>query len=552
MVAALQPWKAQREWETAGALGHPRLPATRHGFWQRAVPGSTGTGGVAGFGRNRTIVAQRLLHCNINARIACRGVNVRVGTPLLSRIHPHRAHALKARKFQGILVIRLPACLAAALAPVLSLTLVLVAITGCGSGAVSAPATTPTPTAISILPATATLYSGLPTTFSISGGNGAYILASTDQAAVPLGGSTTATSLTVIPGAVATDTPVTLTVRDTLGSQATATLTVKPRTISNVITVTPSATQAAACGTAVCSGGDANVTVVLTQNGVPLSNRDVRFDVVSGDFRIITSAPGLPEATSLSGTTRTDATGAATIRVRALTDATAQTALLQVTDISGGNTLRASFSIYPVSSAPLSAAPATVQFVGPNAASCATSGNRADVIVFGGRAPYQITQPASFQVSPTTLTASGQRFTVSPNGNCSAAAPIGIVDANGASVSVSVSNVAGTTTVTTSPLAVSPAEVTLDSCNTIAQIAIAGGRGAGTYFAVSGNNAVKVAVSSDTATNSGTARISRDVATPPPGSSIPSPVTVSISDGQTVQDVTVNLVGQGAGKCPLP
>src|SRR6185503_214050 len=101
-------------------------------------------------------------------------------------------------------------------------------------------------------------------------------------------------AFTVVPNQVAADTPVTLTVTDTAGSApATATLTVKPRTVSNVVTVTPSASQSAACGTAVCSGGDAEVKVVLSQAGVPLVGRTVQFDVVSGDIRIIVSPPGV-------------------------------------------------------------------------------------------------------------------------------------------------------------------------------------------------------------------------------------------------------------------
>jgi hypothetical protein len=107
----------------------------------------------------------------------------------------------------------------------------------CGSGAVSGPAPVNDPTRITILPATATLYSGAPTTFVISGGTGSYIVSSSNQAVIPVSGSVTTGTLILVPNPVIADTPVTLTVRDTGTTPlATATLTVpreppsKPRT----------------------------------------------------------------------------------------------------------------------------------------------------------------------------------------------------------------------------------------------------------------------------------------------------------------------------------
>src|SRR5206468_7535006 len=97
--------------------------------------------------------------------------------------------------------------------------------------------------------------------------------------------------------------------------------------------------------------GDAEVRVTLTQNGVPLAGRPVRFDVVSGDVRIITSPAGSPETLGTSGTTTTDSSGTARMRVRVLTDAPAQTALIQVTDLSSGFVQTASISIAPSSNA---------------------------------------------------------------------------------------------------------------------------------------------------------------------------------------------------------
>jgi hypothetical protein len=414
----------------------------------------------------------------------------------------------------------------------------------CGSGAVTDNTVT-APTAITILPSSATLYSGLPTTFSWSGGNGSYIVASSDQATIPVGGSTTATTLTVIPAPVNADTQVTLTIRDTAGSQSTAALTVKPSTISNVVTVTPSPTQAAACGTALCSGGDAEVRTTLVQNGVPLSNRDVRFDVISGDVRFIVGAAGTAELLATSTTARTDSAGTASVRIRAFTDAAAQTALLQITDVAGGFSQRASVAIYPVSASPLVAAPSTIQFVGENSAACAI-GRSADVIIFGGRPPYLVSQPPGFSVFPTTVLGSGQRFTVAANGTCISAQPISVVDTNGATAVVTVSNVVGPITVTPPTFAAAPTAVTLDSCTDVANIALVGGTG--TYFAASGSGALTASASG----NTGTIRRTGGTTTPPTsttGTPPTPPLNVAFSDGRTSVTVQVSI-GAGASACP--
>jgi hypothetical protein len=316
---------------------------------------------------------------------------------------------------------------------------------------------------------------------------------------------------------------------------------VKPRSVSNTVTITPSASQSAACGSAICSGGDAEVKVFLAIGGVPLRAKTVRFDVVSGDIRIITSGPGLPETVALSGTTLTDDTGTARIRIRVLPDAMSQTALLQVTDVSSGFTQRTSVTIAPSSNAPLNAQPGTIEFQGTAPGTCA-SGIQADVIVFGGRPPYQISQPGSFTVNPTIVATSGGRFTVSATGQCANASSIAVVDSNGATVAVTATNrispVVGTPT---TAFTVSPTTATLSSCNDVANISLSGG--SGSYVGASSNTAVKVTV------NANIGSISRAA-----GASAPASVTISFSDGKTVRDVAVSLVGPptgtATGVCP--
>ena len=409
-------------------------------------------------------------------------------------------------------------------------------LASCGSGAVSnSNATAAGSGPVSISPATATLYSEMPTTFALSGGSGSYLVASSNQSVVPVASNIRINSFTVVPADVASDTPVMLSVRDAnnaASASATATLTVKARTISSVVTITPSSTQAAACGTAICSGGDAEVQAVLSQAGLPLANRDVSFDVVSGDVRIITSAPGAPEVDSLSGTATTDATGTARMRIRVLASATSQTALLRITDLASGFSQTASVTISPASSAPLGAQPTTIAFTGPDASSCA-SGVAADVIVFGGRPPYSISNPGAFGVFPTIVASSGGRFTVTASGQCSTGSPIAVVDANGASLTVTATNSLGT--VTPPPFVAAPSAVTFTGCGQQAGVALAGGTG-NYYASAPSGDPLNVQVSG----NLGTIILNKP-ATPFPAP--PFDLQAGFSDGRTVQSVTVHVLG---------
>lgn len=413
--------------------------------------------------------------------------------------------------------------------------LALGVLAGCGSGAVSGSSTTSNGGPLSVSPPSGTLYTDIPFTFVVTGGTGTYLIASSDQLVLPVAGTLDGNIFTVTAGPVIADTPVTLNIRDSgSATPVSVSLTVKPRTISNTVTIIPSASQSAACGSAVCAGGDAEVRVVLTQGGLPLVNREVRFDVVSGDYRIITSAPGSPEALSLSGTTFTDESGTARMRVRVLGDALSQTALLQATDIASGFSQRTSFTIAPSSNAPLNARPSTIVFQGAFAVGVCASGISADVIVFGGRPPYLISQPGSFSVSPTVITQSGGRFTVTATGQCSDGSEIAVVDSNGATVTVTASNELSGLILTPPdpPFVVTPTTVTLSSCNSVGNVALNGGTG--TYFGASGDDSVTVVLSGALAS------IRR---TPGYLSPITTPVTVTLTDGQTTKTVRVILTG---------
>lgn len=417
-------------------------------------------------------------------------------------------------------------------------------VAGCSSS-VSQPPAAAGP--ISISPSSATLYSSLPTEFVVTGGTGQYFITSSDQAVVPSVGQFAGNVFNIVPGAVAADTPVTLTVRDSgTTTPATATLVVKPRTVSNIVTVTPSASQSAACGTSICAGGDAEVKATLSLGGVPQRNHEVRFSVVSGDFRIITSAAGVPEVVGLTGNATTDESGTARIRIRALADSASQTGLIQITDVSSGAFTRAAINIAPSSNAPLNAQPNRIVFEGRDASTCA-SGIQADVIVFGGRPPYLISNPGNFAINTPGLSFSGGRFTVTATGNCTAGSTVAVVDSNGATVPITVVSTVSTSIIPPAALVVSPTSVTLDTCLAEANVAVAGGLGRNSYMVASGSSYVIAQVVGFTGT-AATVNIRRQpVGTP--GATLSSPVLVGVSDGQTVQEIRVNLVGPAAGSC---
>ena len=432
----------------------------------------------------------------------------------------------------------------------LALGLVLAAaLASCGSGAVGPSTQVNDPTRITILPGTVTAFSSLPVTFTITGGTGAYIVASSNQSIVPSPGSIVGGTVTIIPNQVLVDTEVTLTVRDTgTATPQSATLTVKPGTVNNNITITPTVQD---CAPALCSGGDATVSTVIAQGGIPLAARGVRFEVVAGDFLFVTFDPNTGFTTlTTSVIVVTDQAGKAIARIRATADAPNQTALLQITDLGSGAFQRTSFVIVQTTAASpgFFATPTSVTFQGRLENECATGGN-ATFYIFGGSPPYTIsnTSPGTFQVSRDFVSFSGGNFQVILNGSgtCIAepGAPVIIRDTTGRTVTVTVANIPGTQT--PPAITVAPEEVTLTSCAGIASVTVAGGR-SNRYFVSTGSDLIAASVSGNTVSISRNGAPSRDasVLTPPPS------VIVGVSDGLTVANVKVNLTGAAAGICP--
>jgi hypothetical protein len=144
-----------------------------------------------------------------------------------------------------------------------------------------------------VLPASADMFSGLPTQFSISGGTPPYSVFSNNNAVLPLDSSVNGTTFFAIPAIVSSDTMVTITARDVNNKTKDVLVTVKPAVLNNTVTFTALPQDGVGCGTNIlCSGGSAQVVVTAMLNNTVLQNRAIRFDVYQGDFSFVTPATG--------------------------------------------------------------------------------------------------------------------------------------------------------------------------------------------------------------------------------------------------------------------
>ena len=245
----------------------------------------------------------------------------------------------------------------------------VLSLAGCGggSGAPNNPYAPlpPAATPLSVTPTDGVAYSGNPFTLVITGGTLPYTVLSSDQTVIPAVGTLNGNVLVVVPASVGADAVVTLNIRDATGQTTTAVLTVKPQLLlPTSITVTGN-TSCGASGATLCSGQNGTASVLLTgPAGAPLPGRAVRFDVVQGNFSLVSTAAGQPLVQSL--TTTTDQNGFAVVTLQVPTAATTQIATIRATDVTSGNGISSNFTIVAFNdgSAVLSVSPTTVTVPG--------------------------------------------------------------------------------------------------------------------------------------------------------------------------------------------
>src|SRR4029434_6171838 len=190
----------------------------------------------------------------------------------------------------------------------------VLALSACGGGSGApnnpyAPGPT-TPASLTRVPATRPAYAGTPATLTISGGVPPYRAFSSDAAVLPVSLAASSNTVVLNPAQVGTATNVTVSVQDSAGTTVSAAVVVNPAPLLNGLTITP---NSAGCGTnAICSGHTATASVMVTGPAAGgIAGRQVRFDVVSGDFAIVTSNPAAPLAPTLTVTS--DANGLAQV-----------------------------------------------------------------------------------------------------------------------------------------------------------------------------------------------------------------------------------------------
>lgn len=338
----------------------------------------------------------------------------------------------------------------------------LLALGGCGggSGAPNNPYQ-PGPAApgpLSVLPPIVTAYSNTPVTLTISGGAPPFFVVSSNTSVLPVAQSPSGNTIVLLPGVVPSDTAVTITVQDAIGQRATSTVTVKPAPIFGTLTIKPSS---AACGANICSGQTGTASVTVTgPGGVGIPNRQVRFDVIDGDFAIQSNNPGAPLVPTL--TVVSDGNGVATVFIQANFGAPTQPATIRATELITGNQVNGQFTI--VQATALSVLPNDATITAPDNTGC-LAGFAVAYRVFGGTPPYSASSSAPQAV--TLLNAInipfGGTFTAITTGICANPVTITVVDAAGLTTTATLHNLLGAAAPPTAPVAV---EVTPPSYKT--------------------------------------------------------------------------------------
>ncbi|MEP6679356.1 MAG: hypothetical protein ABJB78_08655, partial [Betaproteobacteria bacterium] len=192
----------------------------------------------------------------------------------------------------------------------------------------------PTPPTLTVLPTATTIFSGVPAALTITAGTAPFSAFSSNPAILPVT-QAAGTTIPLLAAQVNADTPVTITLRDATGQQATVAVTVSP---SLLLPASITITGNPVCGgsnATLCSGQDGTATVVVTGlGGATLAGRSVRFDVVLGTFSLIAANSTVPAQTV---TVQTDQNGLAAVTLRVPSNALTQFATLRATDVASGS-----------------------------------------------------------------------------------------------------------------------------------------------------------------------------------------------------------------------
>jgi hypothetical protein len=298
----------------------------------------------------------------------------------------------------------------------------VLALTGCGggNGAPNNPyePSPPALTAVTVFPTSSTAYPGSPLKLTVSGGLAPYRMFSANTTVLPIPTSVmSGDSVLVVPNSVDTDTSISVTAQDSAGQTAPAVVTVKPAPlIANLITITGN-TNCSSSGATLCSGQDGTAVVTLTgPGGGALAGRQVRYDVVQGDYALRSTNPATPLVSTL--TVVSDQNGNATVTLAVPVAATTQIAILRATDVTSGNQVTGNFTIaaYANGNSVLSVVPLGKTTITGALQNQCSAGVRVAYYIFGGTPPYRVAA-----VYPDVITLVGVPVPVSGGGFTGAA-----------------------------------------------------------------------------------------------------------------------------------
>ncbi len=346
---------------------------------------------------------------------------------------------------------------------------------GGGSGAPNNPyepgPTLPSP--LAILPPSATVYPGTPTTLTVSGGTLPYRAFSSNPAVLPVATNVPGDQVVLVANPTDADVALAVTIQDSGGQSVPATVTVRPAPLFSGLTVAASGPE---CGSAnVCSGatGTASVTAKGVA-GAPLSGRQIKFDVVYGPFAIQSTNPATPLVQTL--TVVTDGNGVARVGIQATVDATTQPAQVRATDLTTrpaghrqfhrrqqhldlGDQRHPGQSDDPGRPSSTNAAPGSASITSSMAAIPRTACRR----------PF----PSAVSLSPTSVTASGGASAPSPPAPASNPLTFTILDAAGKQTTARLTNKPGSEKRPETPAPTPPPELSI-SPTTINQVSCTG------------------------------------------------------------------------------
>ena len=400
-----------------------------------------------------------------------------------------------------------------------------------------------------ITPASAFFYAGIPATFQIVGGRPPFTITSSEPSLFPVPSPTNNGSITVLPqnpsvidaGLPAGSVPsrsVNIDVHDAVGAAATATFHIQQNFLTGygfsfiqTSCSTPGATPPTGT-TGVqgpTAGCDTVVQVTTSVNGNLHANQTFRFDVVLGNFQVVDPNTGVA---STSVTTTTDHNGIALVIIRVPSGANTQVAVFRITDVASGASTTEAFNIAGTNNNTLTAVPSSFTFTGALSTQCGTGSGT--FFVFGGTPPYMAaSSDPNISVTSSSSTQPGS-FTVTANNPnvCSSNATIVVTDSVGQHTTVTVSTVAGSQS-PPAPAAftVAPTSLTL-ACGQSGSVTAVGG--SGSYSATASNTDLTAVVGGSTITIT---RALHDGGAP----AFPASQTVNITDGATIQTVTVTV-----------